>query len=362
MELIKTEMTPKERLTLYAKGEEVDRIPTTLSAGETIPVLYGISIHDYYFSSDLMVEVESRMAEDFGADNMGMGLGLRTVAEAIGTKMHYSNDSVAYIEDPVIKDYSQLDNMDIINVKKDGRIPIMIEAFKRLKDKYDKESIIGTGMAGPLTTACALVGTDKFLKDCIKRPNEIRKLMDYSTECIIACGRDLYNEIGITSSLSEPIASANLISKRQFERWAKPYIKRVVDEWSKFQNAPSIHICGKTKDRWEGVLETGISGFWVDNCESLEELKNRLGDKIAIIGNVAPVDILRNGTPEMIEKEIFNCIKQASDSPKGFSLCPGCTTPVGTPKDNIIAFMNVAYKYGQGAKKGHICKGIEKFL
>ena len=33
MELIKTELTPKERITLYAKGEEVDRIPTTLSAG-----------------------------------------------------------------------------------------------------------------------------------------------------------------------------------------------------------------------------------------------------------------------------------------------------------------------------------------
>ena len=360
MELIKTELTPKERITLYAKGEEVDRIPTTLSAGETIPVLYGISIHDYYFSSDLMVEIETRMAEDFGADNMGMGLGLRTVAEAIGTKMHYSNDSVAYIEDPVIKDYKQIDNMEIINIKKDGRIPIMLEAFKRLQEKYEKERIISTWMAGPLTTACALVGTDKFLKDCIKRPDEIKKLMEYATECIIACGRDMYKEIGITSSLSEPIASANLISKKQFDRWAKPYIKRVVDEWSKFQNKPSIHICGKTNDRWDSIVETGISGFWVDNYEDLEVLKNKIGDKVAISGNVTPVDVFRNGTPELIEKEIYNCIKKASDSPNGFPLCPGCTTPVGTPRENIIAFMNAAYKYGYGAKKGQMCKGIKK--
>ena len=53
----------------------MDRIPTSLSAGETAPPLYGISIRDYYFSADAMVEVESRLAEDFQADNMGMGLG-----------------------------------------------------------------------------------------------------------------------------------------------------------------------------------------------------------------------------------------------------------------------------------------------
>ena len=33
MELVKLEMTPKERKIAYARGEEVDRIPTSLSAG-----------------------------------------------------------------------------------------------------------------------------------------------------------------------------------------------------------------------------------------------------------------------------------------------------------------------------------------
>ena len=75
MELVKLEMTPKERKIAYARGEEVDRIPTSLSAGETAPPLYGISVRDYYFSADAMVEVESRLAEDFQADNIGDGTG-----------------------------------------------------------------------------------------------------------------------------------------------------------------------------------------------------------------------------------------------------------------------------------------------
>lgn len=80
MNIIKLEMTPRERLLAYARGEEVNRIPTSLSAGETAPPLYGYDISEYYFSADAMVAVETGLAKDFGADNMGMGLGLRTLA------------------------------------------------------------------------------------------------------------------------------------------------------------------------------------------------------------------------------------------------------------------------------------------
>ena len=112
MELVKLEMTPKERKIAYARGEEVDRIPTSLSAGETAPPLYGISIRDYYFSADAMVEVESRLAEDFQADNMGMGLGLRTLVEALGTKLEYPEHSVSYIEKPALETFDDLDHME----------------------------------------------------------------------------------------------------------------------------------------------------------------------------------------------------------------------------------------------------------
>ncbi|HAQ39379.1 MAG TPA: uroporphyrinogen-III decarboxylase [Clostridiales bacterium] len=360
MELMQNEMTPRERLTAYARGEEVDRIPTTLSAGETIPFLYGISIREYYFSADLMIEVESRMAKDFGADNMGMGLGLRTLAEAIGTKLHYTDDNVSFITEPIIKDYSQLSNMSTVNINKDGRLPILIEAFSRLQERFGKERIISSGMAGPLTTACALVGADKFLKDIIKRPDEVRLLMEYSTACVINCARDLNAKLGISLSLSEPIASGNLISRKMFERWLVPYLKEIVDAFKTFQNAPSLHICGKTKDRWEDLLTCGISGFWADNCESLQEIKAFMGDQVSISGNVTPVEILRNGTISEIDEAVRICILEGSDSPMGYLLCPGCTTPVGTPKENMIAFMNAASKYGRSAKKGYPCRYAEK--
>lgn len=358
MELVKLEMTPKERKIAYARGEEVDRIPTSLSAGETAPPLYGISIRDYYFSADAMVEVESRLAEDFQADNMGMGLGLRTLVEALGTKLEYPEHSVSYIEKPALETFDDLDHMELINVEKDGRFPIIIEAFERLQEKYGKERGIGSGLAGPFTTAASLIGTETFLKGTVKHKEQAHKLLQYSTDCVVKCCEDLHRKLEIGFTLSEPMGSRDLLSKRQFKEFFVPYIKQAVERMNKFQGSTGIHICGHTRDRWEEVIGTGVSGFWVDNCESIQELKECYGDKVAISGNVPPVDVLKNGTFEEIDQVIKKCIIEAGDNPRGYNLCPGCTTPVDTTKENMVAFMNAAAKYGRGARKGYMPRGI----
>ena len=71
-----------------------------------------------------------------------------------------------------------------------------------------------------------------------------------------------------------------------------------------------------------------------------------------------PVEVLRDGTPEEIAENVRFCIGQAADNPCGYNLCPGCTTPVGTSKENMTAFMNAAAIYGRGAKKGYMPRGI----
>lgn len=361
MELIKMEMTPRERILAYGRGEEVDRIPTTLSAGETAPPLYGYDISEYYFSADAMVAVESGIAKDFGADNMGMGLGLRTLVEALGAKLAYPKESVSYIQEPGLAKLSDVENKELVNVEKDGRIPIMIEAFERLQEKFGQEWIIGSGLAGPFTTAAELYGTERFLRATVKDKDGAHRLLQYTTDCVVKCCKDLNQKLGIKFSLSEPMGTKDLLSKKQFREFFIPYLEQAVRRMNEFQGKTAIHICGHTNDRWEDVVKSGISGFWVDNCESLQSLKEQFGDRIAISGNVAPVDVLRNGTEQDIYEGVRACIAAAADNPCGYTLCPGCTTPVGTSKENMIAFMNAAATYGKGAQKGRMPKGMGEY-
>ena len=171
-----------------------------------------------------MVEVETRLANDFQADNMGVGLGLRTLVEALGTKLIYPRKNVSYIAEPALKSFGDIENMELVNVEKDGRFPIIIEAFERLQAQFGEERILGSGLAGPLTTAASLIGTENFLKATIKNKEGVHRLLQYSTDCIIKCLKDLNRKLGIGFMLSEPMAARNLLSKKQFNEFFLPYL------------------------------------------------------------------------------------------------------------------------------------------
>lgn len=355
-------MTPKERLAAYAAGEEVDRIPTSLSAGETAPPLYGYRIKDWYFSSQIMFEVESHLAEDFGADNMGVGLGLRTLVEALGTKLEYPDKGVSFVVEPKFKSFDEVDGAELVDVHKDGRLPIIIESFERLMDAYGDVRTFGSGLAGPLTTAGQLIGTEAFLRGMIKDHDGVHKLMQYATDNVVKCAHDLHECLGIGLMLSEPMASRDLLSLRQFKEFYKPYLDQAVRRMDEFQGHTPIHICGHTRDRWDLVVSSGISGFWVDNLEDIGELKDVYGQRVSITGNVPPVDVLLEGSTQDVRDSVLECLKKAADNPLGYTLCPGCTTPVGTSRGNLDAFMDAAWEYGRGARKGCLPLGVQELL
>lgn len=357
--LIQTEMTPRERRTAYARGEEVDRIPTCLSCAETSPLLYGIDIRQHYFSADLMVQTQTALAQDFHADNMGIGVGLRGLVEAMGVKLAYPEGSVSYIVEPAINSFDEIDKLKFADIDKDGRLPIIVEAFERLQDKFGKTHILASDLAGPLTTAAELIGTEKFLKAMIRNKEGAHKLLKFAVECVVKCCEDMNRRLGIKFEFSEPLAARNLMSKKQAEEFFFPYLKLAVEKMNKFQGSTGIHICGSTKDRWDDIIASGITSLEIDNCESLKELKELYGDKVAISGNVTPVEILKNGTAGDVVKAVKKCIGEAADSPCGYNLAPGCTTPILTPKENLIAFMNAAAVYGRGAKKGVMPRGLK---
>ncbi|MBZ9622231.1 MULTISPECIES: uroporphyrinogen decarboxylase family protein [unclassified Clostridium] len=91
--------------------------------------------------------------------------------------------------------------------------------------------------------------------------------------------------------------------------------------------------------------DLNISAFSVDNCEDIEEVKNVLGNKMCLVGNIDPVSVIRDGTVEDVYREVKNCIQKAADSPKGYIIGTGCDIPSGAPIENIKAVIEATKKY-----------------
>lgn len=340
------ELTPIERSQLASEGKEVDRIFCCIDTGETLAPMIGLSLKEYYFSSERMLELEQYIYDNFRSDGAGLSTTLRGMAEAMGTKIRYFDHNIAQVEENAIQSLDEVGKLKYVDVDKDGRLPIILKGLKLVKEQLgDKVPVSGT-VTGPFTIAAMVLGTEKLLIGMIKQPDKVKEMMEIITE-----NNRRYIErmldMGIGIGFADPVSSTSILRQKQYREFSLPYFQKNVDYILENGGGCGLHICGKSKKIWEDLNKTGIGCFGLDNIEDMGEAKEILGPHMAIQGNVPPVDILRFGTPQDVLRASKECIRKAWDSPCGFTLTSGCQTPMDTPAENLQALMDATRIFGR---------------
>ncbi|MEL7566775.1 MAG: uroporphyrinogen decarboxylase family protein [Dehalobacterium sp.] len=353
------EMTPLERSKAIARGESFDRLPCNPSLGEQPTRLIGVTVSQYLNAPRIMAEAQIAAFKMYGQDGVGVGPDQFGLAEALGAKIRYSIDDIPQVGEPYIKKVEDIEKVKIIDPKKDGRFPLYLEALEILQDRIGSLVKVGTGIGGPFTTAALLRGITDFLKDMKKNPAAVHRLLEATTENILRY-MEVCWEKGFVSSIGEPFASNNVISPRYFREFVFPYLQRIGSWFQEMMGKGySLHICGRTQNVWQDIADAGAASFSLDNVEDLAEAKRIIGCRMALKGNVPPVEVMLHGKRLDIIGAVKDCIMKAYDNPKGFSLGTGCRVPLDTKVENIMALMEGARIYGKmPLKKPSRIKGI----
>ncbi|MEJ2314929.1 MAG: uroporphyrinogen decarboxylase family protein, partial [Nitrospirota bacterium] len=105
-----------------------------------------------------------------------------------------------------------------------------------------------------------------------------------------------------------------------------------------------VHICGNTTDRVELMPETGASCISLDHKTDMGKAKETLHGKMCFAGNVDPVAVMLQGTPEQVETTCKGIIEKVGTD-GGFVLMPGCDIPPTVPYENIQTFIRTAREW-----------------
>lgn len=345
--MIKQEMTPRERMDAFSRGEEIDSVICVPDMGVTMTSFLGIKASDYYHSPELMAELEVELFKRLKHDSVSISTSLRGMAEAMGAKVAFPDYNISYLLEPAVKSIDEIEKLKVVNPLKDGKLPILLKALRLTRDALIKDVSVGAAMSGPFSVAASVAGTENLLRWMIKYPEKVHVLMN-----IVAESNNKYIEevakLGLSIDFADPMSSSNIINPKLFKEFSLPYLKMNIDKIKETTGkSPGIHICGKSKKLWQDVVEAGISNFSIDNIEDLEEAKEIMGDKVVITGNVPPVDVVYSGSRADINKSVKECIKKGYNSPKGYILSTGCQIPMNTPIEKVEMFMEAGRKYGK---------------
>lgn len=346
-DFIEDQMTPTERIIAVSEGKPFDRLPCVIFVDDHASKLIGAKVRDIHLSGLKQAEAQIAAAEIYSTEILSAGPGMHGIAEVLGTELEFPDNRGPYVKKLGIKEYSDIDRIEVPDPLKAGRFPIVFETVERLKEKMGNKVPISIGVPGPFTTAANVRGTENIMKDLYKNPEFVHKLLRLATDTTIALIRE-GAKYEIDFGIYDPTSSGTLISENQFLNFAFPYLKEVlVFMKSASANAPSLHICGNTKKIWKHMAESGAGILSLDDVVDLEEAKHAIGDKVMLSGNVAPTEIMYLGSMQDVENEAKKCIRKTFDNPKGYILGLGCGLPYDAPSENVHALLHAARKYGK---------------
>jgi uroporphyrinogen decarboxylase len=157
-------------------------------------------------------------------------------------------------------------------------------------------------------------------------------------------------DAGCTPSLTDAMSSCTVISPKQFQEFSYPHLKKLIDYIHSRGKPVTLHICGKTERIWELMADAGADCLSIDNDADLLKAKQKVGEKVRLMGNVKPSEIMLEGQPVDVRRAVRECVRKAYDNPRGYIVASGCSLPTETPFENIQAMLNAVREIGYPVK------------
>jgi len=339
-------MTPVERARALAKGEAVDRMPISMIYGAPAHALLGWTRIQEQESGRSMADVQKKVYEVFGGDGVSTRYGLHGMAVNYEAKMTNPDHQPQAILEPPIKDINDLSMLDLdrFTVQNDPTAKKCFDAVRILRDEIGNEVAASMMFSGAFTSASALVGAEHLMRALHKNPEQVHKLLEFTSQALQQMAKPFLEE-GFGISIADPVASGTMITRKMFQKFVVPYSRSIVEYYEAIKPSPVFcHVCGDTTKVLDDLVDCGYKILSLDNVVDMAVAKEKVGDKVCLVGNVDPVGVIYLGTPEDVKAAVRECCEKTWDSPKGYMIATGCDSAYGTPMENSLAFMEEARK------------------
>jgi len=324
-------MNGYERYIGVLGGEPVDylpRIPILMQyAAEYIGSDYAAFASDY----KVLVKANKQCSKDFGIDQLSCISDPYRETHGFGAIIEYFKDGPPRSTHP-LQDSKDLSLLLKPNPLKSERMQDRIKAAEAYKETSHAEYSILGWIEGPAAEAADLRDVTTFMIDLIDDDVFASELMDVCVETGIVFARAQVDAGADTIGIGDAIASQ--VNPRIYERLIQPREKQMVKAIKDMGAHVKLHICGNITHLLPGIADLGIDILDVDHMVNMSEVRDTVGKRVTITGNMDPVAIVRNTTPSEIKSAILSIYEEVGNP---YMVNAGCEIPVGTPAVNLRA-------------------------
>jgi uroporphyrinogen-III decarboxylase len=329
------------------RGEEVHPLPTAFIIDSPwLPNWAGHTILDYFTDERVFLEDNLKAIDTFPQAIFLPGFwsefGMCTEPSAFGSVSVWGEDEFPFARKVLLSpdDVNRLEKPD---PHKHGLLPFVIKRLKHLQPEIEKagHKIRFAVARGPLNIASFLMGTSEFMEALKSSPEQMHRLLEIVTDFLvdwIAVQREAFPTINGIFLLDDIVG---FVSRRDFETFGLPYLKRVFDAdvAVKF-----FHNDAPSKASAPLLEAAGVNLFNLGIQHSLSTMKAWTNNRIALVGNIPPRDVLASGTPADVKQAIKEMLADLEDKSRLIVSCGGGMPPQA-PTENIHAMISAVQEF-----------------
>ncbi len=305
-----------------------------------LPNWAGHSILDYFTSERTFLDTNLKAIRTFPEAIFLPGFwpeyGMCTEPSAFGSVMQWGENDFPFAM-KVLRAPSEVDRLAKPDPRKHGLLPLVIKRLKHLQPTIEKAGhrIRFAVARGPFNVASFLMGTPEFLEALKTEPERMHQLLSIVTEFLvdwIAHQREQFPTIDGIFLLDDIVG---FVGGRDFERFALPSLQRVF--------APNVtvkffHCDARLKAAAPMLEAAGINLLNFGMQHTVAEMKAWTNNRIALMGNIPPRDVLAEGTPADVARAVHEMLQPLEDRSRLIVSCGGGMPP-NASTENIKALI-----------------------
>jgi uroporphyrinogen decarboxylase len=191
---------------------------------------------------------------------------------------------------------------------------------------------------GPLNVATFLMGTTEFLLAIKTDPEKAHKLLGIITRFLKhwhELQRKTFPAIDGIFVLDDIVG---FIGEEDFKEFGLPYLKEIFASNVTVKFFHNDAECAKSIGYYP---EIGINLYNPGIFNSLQELREMSGNRLALLGNIPPRDVLAKGSSADVHQAVRKLLGEPRDSSRLVLSCAGGMPP-GVSTENLRAFIQAA--------------------
>lgn len=295
--------------------------------------LVGATVLDAVSKGEVHADAICALNERHPAAAVTAIMDLTVEAEAFGAEIAFSKDEIPNVIGRLVSDYESVEALKVPGIDA-ARVPEFLKANALVAQRIKDKPIYG-GCIGPFSLAGRLFDLSEFMMAIYIEPETVTLLLEKCTEFIVKYLTAM-KQTGINGVImAEP--AAGLVSNEDCYQYSTVYVRKIIEAVQDDDFTVILHNCGNTGHCTDAMIRSGARALHFGNKADMLQALNECPRELTVMGNIDPVGVIKNGTPEMVRKETAALLEATSEF-DNFVLSTGCDVPPHIPEENIEAF------------------------